>query len=74
MNVGYDVMTWQATIRTLADFRRRIGLRADRYLLVETVDDVHRILSADAIGRASKIALVRDGQRVTTTVIPREAP
>ena len=30
VNVGYDVMTWQETIRTLADFRRRIGLRPDR--------------------------------------------
>src|SRR5690349_19948213 len=33
VNVGYDVMTWQETIRTLADFRRRIALRPDRYLL-----------------------------------------
>jgi len=40
VNVGYDVITWQATIRTLADFRRRIGLRPDRYLLVDTADDV----------------------------------
>ena len=40
VNVGYDLMTWQATIRTLADFRRRIGLRPDRYLLVATADDV----------------------------------
>jgi membrane dipeptidase len=50
VNVGYDVMTWQATIRTLADFRRRISLRPDRYLLVETVDDVLRAKSAGLLG------------------------
>jgi len=48
VNVGYDVMTWQETIRTLADFRRRLALRPDRCLLVETVDDV---LAAKASGR-----------------------
>jgi len=50
VNVGYDVMTWQATIRTLADFRRRIGLRPDRYLLVETPDDVLRAKSGGLLG------------------------
>ena len=40
LNVGYDVMTWQETIRTLADFRLRIGRHPDRYLLVERADDV----------------------------------
>jgi membrane dipeptidase len=40
VNVGYDVISWQATIRTLADFRARIGRRPDRYLLVERVADV----------------------------------
>ena len=41
---------------------------------VETVDDVHRMLTADAIGRALKIAFARDGRRMETIVTPREAP
>src|SRR3954454_3369351 len=50
VNVGYDVMTWQETIATLADFRRRIALRPDRWLLVESVDDVLRAKSAGLLG------------------------
>lgn len=50
VNVGYDVISWQATIRTLADFRRRIALRPDRYLLVETADDVLRAKARGLLG------------------------
>jgi membrane dipeptidase len=50
VNVGYDVITWQDTIRTLADFRRRIGLRPDRYLLVQTADDVLRARERGLLG------------------------
>jgi S1-C subfamily serine protease len=41
---------------------------------VETVDDVHRVLAPDAIGRELKIAFARDGRRIETIVTPREAP
>jgi S1-C subfamily serine protease len=41
---------------------------------VETVDDVHRRLGPDAIGRSLSIAFVRDGRRLETIVVPREAP
>jgi S1-C subfamily serine protease len=41
---------------------------------IETVDDVHRLLAPDAIGRAMQIAFARDGRRMETTVTPREAP
>jgi S1-C subfamily serine protease len=41
---------------------------------VETVDDVHRMLVPEAIGRPMTIAFVRDGVRRETTVVPREAP
>jgi membrane dipeptidase len=50
VNVGYDVMTWQETIRSLADFRRRIALRPDRYVLVDTADDVLRAKAAGLLG------------------------
>ena len=50
VNVGYDVIPWQATIRTLADFRRRIALHPDRYLLVETADDVLRAKERGLLG------------------------
>ena len=48
VNVGYDVITWQETIATLASFRRRIAMRPDRYVLVDTADDV---LLAQRTGR-----------------------
>lgn len=50
VNVGYDVMPWGQTIRTLADFRRRIALRPDRYLLVHTADDVLRAKELGLLG------------------------
>lgn len=50
VNVGYDVMTWQETIRTLADFRFRISRRPDRWLLVETADDVLRAKREGRLG------------------------
>jgi membrane dipeptidase len=50
VNVGYDVMTWQETVRTLADFRARIGRRPDRWLLVESADDVHRAKREGRLG------------------------
>jgi S1-C subfamily serine protease len=40
---------------------------------VQSVDDVHRLLSADAIGHAMKITVVRDGRRLEATVVPAEA-
>jgi S1-C subfamily serine protease len=56
------------------------GLRTGDLILaidahpVETVDDVHRLLGGDAIGRAMTITFARDGRRSETTVVPREAP
>jgi S1-C subfamily serine protease len=56
------------------------GLRSGDLVLaidgqpVETVDDVHRMLGPDAIGRAMTLAFARDGLRRETTVLPREAP
>jgi S1-C subfamily serine protease len=41
---------------------------------VATVDDVHRMLGPDAIGRELAIAFARDGRAMATTVTPREAP
>src|SRR5690349_7688773 len=40
VNVGYDVIIWQDTIRTLADFRRRLSFEPDRYVLVDRADDI----------------------------------
>ena len=41
---------------------------------VDTVDDVHRLLGSEAIGRPMKIELVRDGRRREVSATPREAP
>ena len=50
VNVGYDVITWQETIRTLADFRARIERQPDSYLLVETAADVLRAKAEGRLG------------------------
>ena len=41
---------------------------------VETVDDVHRLLTPDAIGRAMTLVFAREGRRLEASVTPREAP
>jgi S1-C subfamily serine protease len=41
---------------------------------IQSVDDVHRLLSADAIGREMRITVVRDGRRLEVRVVPAEAP
>jgi S1-C subfamily serine protease len=41
---------------------------------VQSVDDVHRLLGAAAIGRAMRIAIVRDSHRLEVHVVPAEAP
>jgi S1-C subfamily serine protease len=41
---------------------------------VQSVDDVHRLLGADAIGRPMTIALVRRARRIEVRVVPAEAP
>jgi S1-C subfamily serine protease len=41
---------------------------------VQNVDDVHRLLGADAIGRPLTITLVRAGRRLEVRVVPAEAP
>jgi S1-C subfamily serine protease len=40
---------------------------------VQSVDEVHRLLGAEAIGRTVEITVVRDGRRVDATVVPAEA-
>jgi S1-C subfamily serine protease len=41
---------------------------------VQSVDDVHRLLSAATIGREMRIELVRDARRLEVRVVPAEAP
>ncbi len=40
---------------------------------VQSVDDVHRLLNAEAIGREMRIVVVRDGRRLEVRVVPAEA-
>ena len=42
INVGFDVMTWQETLATLAAYRRWIVEHADRFVLVSEVQDIDR--------------------------------
>lgn len=42
VNVGYDVVDWQATIKTLARFRAWLQTHPKRYALVKTTADIKR--------------------------------
>jgi membrane dipeptidase len=42
VNVGYDVVEWQATIRTLARFRAWLQTHPKKYLLVRRASDIKR--------------------------------
>jgi membrane dipeptidase len=42
INVGFDLMPWQSSVRTIANFRHRILARPDRYTLAATAADVRR--------------------------------
>ncbi|MGC4250230.1 MAG: membrane dipeptidase [Sphingobium sp.] len=48
INVGFDLMPWQDSVRTLANFRHRILAQPERYRLVGTAAEVH---AAAADGR-----------------------
>jgi S1-C subfamily serine protease len=41
---------------------------------VQSVDDVHRLLGAEAIGRSLRISVVRGGRPLEVRVVPAEAP
>ena len=42
LNVVYDIPTWETAFPVLAAYRRYIELNLDRYLMVDTTDDVKR--------------------------------
>ena len=42
INVGFDVMEWQETLATLAAYRRWVIEHADRFVLVDKVQDIDR--------------------------------
>lgn len=42
LNVGFDGVRWENTLRMLAHFRRWLSERQQQYLLVEKVSDIER--------------------------------
>ncbi len=42
VNVGYDVVEWQATIKTIARFRARLQTQPKHYILVRKTADIKR--------------------------------
>jgi membrane dipeptidase len=40
LNVGFDAVPWENTVRILAHFRSWVRRHSDRYALIETVDDI----------------------------------
>lgn len=54
INVGFDIHPWQHTIAVLAAYRHWIAARPERFVLVDTIDDVH------AAQRDGKMAIAFD--------------
>ncbi len=54
INVGFDVMSWQETLATLAAYRRWVLMHSDRFALAASVDDI------DAARRDGRLALSFD--------------
>jgi membrane dipeptidase len=50
LNVGFDVVPWENTVRVLAHFRHWVRRHTDDYLLVETVADVRRAKREGKLG------------------------
>src|SRR5919109_150055 len=42
LNVGFDAVPWENTVRMLAQFRHWLAAHPDDYLLVHSIADVHR--------------------------------
>lgn len=54
LNIGYDAVPWGNTIRSVAAYRHWLEQRPDRFVLVETTDDVLRAK------REGKVAIAFD--------------
>ena len=54
------------------------GLRAEDLVVaiddvpVRGVDDMHRLLTADHIGRRTELTVMREGERASSQITPRE--
>jgi len=46
VNVGFDIHPWEFAIRTVAEYRRWFAMRPERFVLVETSDDIVRAAAA----------------------------
>ena len=50
LNVGFDAVPWENTVRMLAQFRHWVGQHLDEYVLIRSVDDVLRAKAQDKLG------------------------
>lgn len=50
LNVGFDLTTFEQNIRVLAHFRHFVNRHRDRYLLIDTVADVHEAKRSGRLG------------------------
>lgn len=50
LNIGFDLIPWENAILMAATFRRFLQAHPDRYILVETVDDLHRARATQKLG------------------------
>lgn len=50
LNVGFDAVPWENTVRMLASFRHWIRQHPDAYLLIDSVDDILRAKAEHKLG------------------------
>lgn len=50
LNVGFDAVPWENTVRVIAHFRHWLRRHTDNYLLIETVADVQRAKTEGKLG------------------------
>ena len=50
LNVGFDVIPWENTILVLSHFRHWVHRHSDKYLLIESIDDIDRAHKEDKLG------------------------
>ena len=50
LNVGFDAVPWENTVRMLAHFRHWVRQHSDEYVLIDSVDDVLRAKAEGKLG------------------------
>lgn len=50
LNIGFDLLPWEESIHIIAMFRDWISTRSDKYILIETTEDIQRAKKESKLG------------------------